>query len=279
MLDPEDLADQIDAQTRRTLEYGRHRFLWTWLAVALLAILTSVSLILAANTAKHQNENVKLTADTAKTQADATAASNEEITKYLKGEQGIPGVPGANGKDGAPGQPGSVPSELPPGPTGPKGATGAAGPPGEPGAAGTPGETGTAGAAGLAGAAGASGEIGAKGATGAKGETGGRGDPGPPGPAGAVGPTGPAGPAAPPLATQTITAVSAFDALLDKQVTANCPAGTTLTGGGFRWVPTSPLIVVVASFPQGNGWFVEARGDALPAGTAWDLTAFAVCTT
>jgi hypothetical protein len=74
---------------------------------------------------------------------------------------------------------------------------------------------------------------------------------------------------------QTVTAVSATDTLAVKSVTATCPTGTVMTGGGVRWVPTSPVITLVASFPQGGGWFVEANGNG--ATFAWELDAFALC--
>lgn len=280
---PDELLDQIHTMTSQTLHYSRARFLATWLAVALLACLTSLALVIAANTARRQNDAVQVSADSAKVTADTAVASNEEIVKYLKGEQGIPGVPGANGKDGAPGQPGSVPSELPPGPAGPKGekgASGAAGVAGPAGTAGPPGLDGVTGSPGAVGATGLAGEIGSAGPKGEKGDTGPQGLIGPEGISGPIGPPGPAGPAGASGLTkvQVVTATTAQDTLTIKSVTATCPSGTLALGGGFRWVPTTELISEVASFPQGNGWFIEVHATSALAPTiAWDATAYVVC--
>ena len=287
--DPNELVDQIDEQNRRTLQYGRKRFLWTWLAMGLLALLIGIALEVAVETAKRQNENVKLSADTANTKADANTASNEEITKYLKGEQGIPGVPGANGKDGTPGLPSSIPgpagptgaagpTSTTPGPAGPAGADGSpstvAGPLGPSGAPGTEGPPGPAGVQGPQGDKGVAGDKGEKGDTGPAGPAG---SAGPAGPAGATGPAGPAA-AAPTLTTTVALAASPNDTATHKQITVTCAAGRA-TGGGFALVPSDPGLDVSASSPVGNtGWSATADQLSLPPGTTWQLLVFAICT-
>lgn len=279
MVDTDDLAKQMDEQARRTLEYGRHRFLWTWLAMALLAVLIAAALEVSVNTAKKQSETVQMTADTANTKADANTASNEEITKYLKGEQGIPGVPGANGKNGAPGQPGSVPSDLPPGPTGPPGKMGSEGPVGPAGALGATGVTGPTGEPGVAGAAGTMGEPGTAGEQGPRGEQGPKGDTGLQGPEGISGPSGAQGPAGPAATPTTAIAINstANDPAPSKQVTATCTTGRA-SGGGFAVVPSTAGVVVTASSPVGNtGWSATAEQGTLASGTNWQLLSFAVC--
>ena len=278
MSSTDELLAEISENTRRTLHYSRARFLATWLVVALLAMLTGVAIILANNAAE---TNLKQTDDIARVAnhtAKTASAQSDQTVAYLRGETGIPGVPGANGKNGSPGQPSSEP-----GPKGDTGATGAVGPIGATGPSGASGGAGAVGATGLPGSVGEPGVPGTDGASGPqgskgdKGDAGARGDPGPAGPAGAVGPAGPAGAAAPPLAPQTITATSALDTFTVKQVTATCPASTTVLSGGFRWVPTTPLINEVASYPQGNGWFVEASANGLAPTIAWNLTVIAVC--
>jgi Collagen triple helix repeat (20 copies) len=274
--DPNQIVDRFDKQNRQALQYGRHRFLWTWLAVGLLAVLTAISLEVAVKTAHRQNESTKVTAVDASATADEAKASNDEVVKYLKGEQGIPGVPGANGKNGSPGLPSSEPGpEGPRGVAGPAGTPGTIGPPGAAstvsgpaGAAGTVGPTGTPGEAGTAGEAGAQGPQGAKGDTGSRGDT---------GPAGPTGPPGPAGPASS-LSTSVAIGSSANDTATHKTALATCPAGTRATGGGFALIPSDPGLDVSASSPVGNtGWNATADQLSLPPGTVWQLLAFAIC--
>jgi hypothetical protein len=294
----ESLLDKIIDSTRNVVHYMRQRFLWTWFAIGLLAILTSFALILATRTAE---TNLKQTDDIAKianTTADSAKAQSDQTTAYLKGEQGIPGVPGANGVDGTPGQPSSVAG--PPGPAGPKGSDGSAGstgPPGSTGSAGPMGPTGAFGAIGPVGPTGATGEAGpagekgatgVPGATGAQGDTGTqgnkgdtgaqgpKGDVGPQGPAGPVGPQGPVG-AAPTITTATVAASSPNDASPQKNVTATCATGK-VTGGGYAILPATSEIVPTTSSTNGNGWQVTANASSSFTGT-WQVLALATCTT
>ena len=206
MTGPDELLTQIQDNTRRALWYARSRFLGTWTAVALLALLTGVALTVAGRSAKtnlQQTEDIARVADTtadqAATTAEGAAESNEQVVAFLRGEQGIPGVPGANGQDGTPGQPGSAGNLGPPGPAGEQGEPGDSGPAGATGPEGAavPGEPGPAGGQGQTGSAGAQGDRGAKGDKGDKGDDGPPGTPGTQGHDGEQGPIGPQGPAGP----------------------------------------------------------------------------------
>lgn len=285
-------TEEHDPEVQELYDEGVHaikhpsldrRFYFTWLVIAVLALMSSVALIASSRVQKDVAESAKMTADTANVKADANTASNEEITKYLKGEQGIAGVPGANGKDGAPGQPGSIPADLPPGPTGPKGSTGASGAAGPAGEAGLEGTAGAPGPAGNAGAAGIPGEIGEQGPKGDKGD---KGDPGVNGLAGnkgdpgAVGPTGPQGPAGVSgiANVQTVVATSASNANPgNKNVSVVCPEGTKVLGGGFDTSPTTFQIVTLLSIPSGNGWDVVAAPNGLDPTVSWSAIAYALC--
>ena len=279
--EPDDLANRIDAQARRTLEYGRHRFLWTWLAVALLAVLTAIALEVSVNTAKRQSDTISDTADTASEQASAAQASTEEVQKYLKGEQGIPGVPGTDGKTGTPGLPSSTPG--PTGKAGPPGVAGETGPQGVAGEASTaPGPSGAMGAAGTTGNPGAPGDTGPKGATGDIGPKGDTGPTGPTGPAGPTGPTGSQGVPGPaqPITTTVVSAASPNDVETVKDVTVTCPSGSVLLSGGYHWVPATGGISAIADEPDAaNGWHVTMVRDTFPANALWQVTVYAVCNT
>jgi cell division protein FtsB len=278
----ESLLDKIIEGTRNLLQYMRNRFLWTWLSIAVLAILTGFSLWLATRTAQTNLKQTDDIARVANTTADSAAKQADQTTAYLKGEQGIPGVPGENGQDGTPGQPSSKPGpQGPPGPDGSKGDPGEAGANGTPGATGPtglPGAAGPLGPVGLAGATGTNGtngEAGPSGAKGEKGDKGNQGDVGPQGPAGPAGPQGPPGPL-PTVTTSTVLAASANDTSPQKVVTANCTSGK-ISGGGYAILPADPNIVATASTPSGTtGWSVTVN--AQPSVTApWQVLAFATC--
>jgi hypothetical protein len=271
----EQLLEEVKKGNKATLRYSRMRLLATWLAIALLAILTACALALAMNAA---DTNLEQTDDIARlANANATHASQQtdDITKYLKGEQGIPGVPGADGSDGAPGLPSSVPGpEGEPGRPGDKGDTGSAGPTGVAGAQGATGTT------GLAGPAGSNGEQGAQGENGVQGSQGPKGDKGDVGPRGEQGAQGPQGPPGNPHEITTTIAVgqSANDTTAHKVVNANCPSGARASGGGFAIVPSDPGIEITASSPVGTtGWSATADLLSLPPGTNWQLLTFAIC--
>ena len=258
------------------MHYVRSRFLWTWLAIGCLALLTGFALVLATQTAEtnlKQTDDIARLAKQTSTQADTTATAakeqSDQTVAYLRGEQGIPGVPGSNGVDGTPGQLSSVA-----GPPGPKGADGEAGSPGTPGTTGTAGPVGPSGAFGAIGPVGPTGNTGPPGENGSNGAKGEKGDPGEDGtagaagaagPAGAQGPPGPAGPTGPPGAGSNVTvnssttaAATPSDTTAIKNLTATCPNGR-ISGGGFAVIPNDPGIIVTASTPVGvTGWQATA---------------------
>jgi Collagen triple helix repeat (20 copies) len=139
----------------------------------------------------------------------------------------------------------------PPGPTGAPGASGLPGPSGVPGASGAAGPSGVPGASGI------------------------------PGPSGVPGPSGPPGSASP-SPTLTVTevqgeAVTFGPNLLGASGTsrAQCPAGTTVTGGGF--LVSNASINYDIKDPVGNGWLATASTGASTSGESSDVQAFAYC--
>lgn len=271
MPDEADPFERLADSQRDVLHYSRARFLATWFCIALLAVMTGVSLIAGVRNARTDLAQTDDIARVASTTADAAAQDTEDITKYLRGEQGIPGVPGASGVAGTPGLPSSEP-----GPAGPAGEPGAAGDPGTAGPMGSVGPVGSSGLPGPDGPAGSEGSQGAKGEKGdegARGAEGPRGEPGAPGPAGAAGPPG----VTPPINTAIAVGSSANDTAAHKTAQATCVTGRA-TGGGFATVPSDPGIDVSASSPVStNGWNATADVLSLPPGTTWQLLAFAVC--
>ena len=281
----ESLLDKIIDSTKNVVRYMRQRFLWTWFAIGLLAVLTAFSLWLATRSAQTNLDQANDIARIANETADSAKKQSDQTTAYLKGEQGIPGVPGANGVDGTPGQPSSVAG--PAGPTGPKGdsgspgANGNAGSTGPMGLAGIAGPLGPIGPAGSSGTNGIDGTVGSEGPQGPKGDKGNQGDKGDvgaQGPAGPAGPQGPAGPAgASTITTATVAAASANDASPQKNVTATCTSGK-VTGGGYAILPATSEIVPTTSSTNGNGWQVTANASPSFTGT-WQVLALATCTT
>ena len=281
--DFDQLTNQLQANNKRTLGYSRSRFLWTWLAIGLLAILTCFTILLALRNADTNLEQTDDIARVAQTTADSAQQSSDDIVAYMRGEQGIPGVPGTDGQDGTPGQPGAAEAGEPgePGDQGPKGDRGEAGSPGPTGPVGSTGPTGVTGTTGSTGpmgepgGSGSPGSDGNDGTSGDQGATGPRGDTGPAGPMGPAGPQGPAGSMAA-LTTSVAVNASANDPNEPKQVTAQCAAGR-VTGGGYAVVPSDPGIIVTASAPNANGWNATAEELSLPVATNWQLFVFAVC--
>ena len=109
---------------------------------------------------------------------------------------------------------------------------------------------------------------------------------GPQGPQGAQGPAGPQGPqgtqgpqgAAGLSNVEIVTKVSSVDSS-DKNVTAQCPAGKKLIGGGAvaHAVFGNPKeLTVLGSYPSGNTWKAVAREAVAYAGN-WILNAYAIC--
>lgn len=129
---------------------------------------------------------------------------------------------------------------------------GAAGPQGPASRDGVDGATGAVGPQGPAGA------VGATGATGAQ------------GPVGATGPQGPAG-----VTTPTTFRVEANSGLLSAltvgHVTAECPAASVVTGGGFLSHGE-----IIASLEIGNGWSVSGKIAGHLTTGGW-VVAYATC--
>lgn len=273
-----DIYEKITEQNEEVLGYSRKRFLGTWLAIAVLALLICVLALTSLRTAStnlDQNEDI---ARVANTTADEAEQSTDDITAYLRGEQGIPGVPGESGQTGTPGLPSSEP-----GPKGDKGDTGTSGSSGPTGAMGSTGSSGPLGGMGPAGSDGVNGEQGSQGENGTTGEQGPKGDKGDQGAQGPKGDTGPAGPAgtAPPLAPPNTTVAvgqSVNDPNTPKTAQATCPAGSRASGGGFAIAPSDPGLIVTASSPVGNtGWNATVEELSLPAATNWQVLVFAIC--
>ncbi len=140
------------------------------------------------------------------------------------------------------------------------------------------GPTGPQGATGAKGATGDTGATGATGANGATGATGARGVQGNTGVQGAIGPQGPPGVSNYSVESQT-TIVSSSASV--GSVTATCPAGDRVLGGG-GGVPTPTAMVVFSSAPASGptvGWTVEAgttTGDSV-GGLGEELYAYVMC--
>ena len=280
--DFDQLVDQVHKGNKQSLQYSRMRFLATWLALALLAILICVTLVASSRNAQTDLEQTDDIARVANTTADDAKQDTDDIVAYMRGEQGIPGVPGTSGVDGSPGLPGESGTgeqgeKGDKGDTGDPGATGPAGTAGSTGSTGPTGPQGAFGAIGPVGPTGAAGEQGPKGEKGDKGDEGARGAEGPTGPMGAQGPQGPAPPFAPP-STVISAGQSANDPNTPKTANATCPSGGRASGGGFAIVPSDPGLIVTASSPVANtGWSVTVEELSFPAADSWQVLAFVTC--
>ena len=276
---PNSLAARLAAASAQTLHYSRKRFLWTWLALGLLALAIAILFLVWNEQANTDEDQTRDIAELSQEKAESAQKDTDAIGAYLRGDQGLPGVPGADGEDGTPGLPGTGEMGAPGGrgPAGPVGPAGPAGPPGPQGppgavtsAAATPGLPGPAGPKGDTGPQGNAGETGARGAAGENGQDGAAGA------NGADGAVGPQGPAGPPTTFQTAFATTASNTATPKNQNATCPAGTRIVGGGFSVDPPDGVRVTV-SLPFGSTvWNVQAQNVTAPG--AWSLTAWAVCT-
>jgi hypothetical protein len=114
--------------------------------------------------------------------------------------------------------------------------------------------------------------AGATGATGPTGTTGAAGTTGSTGPTGAKGTTGATGVSG----YQVVTADTAENTTDYKTVTAFCPAGKKILGGGAAvfWIGT-PRPKLISSFIFNGGWFGQADDNG--GGTTWHLEAQAIC--
>lgn len=176
--------------------------------------------------------------------------------RYSQLDQANPGsdnqIPG---KDGAQGLQGEKGERGPAGPEGPQGERGPEGPEGPEGAQGPTGEKG---------------DKGEKGDTGEQGPQGPQGEQGSQGPQGEQGPQGPAG-----TIGEVVVATNQANwsgGQQNQSLTATCPTGHVVVGGGFAVDSGNASWTVTDSRPDGNGWKVVASG----AGTT-TATVYATC--
>jgi hypothetical protein len=78
-----------------------------------------------------------------------------------------------------------------------------------------------------------------------------------------------------------VSNVSATDAIDDKEIRADCPAGTKLVGGGsaIQHGNDTPSVATYQGYPVANGWEVQAHEtDPEQEGrTPWDLFSVVIC--
>ena len=103
-------------------------------------------------------------------------------------------------------------------------------------------------------------------------------------PAGPQGPAGPAGPAGPSGISgwQIVEADSASDGSATKQVTASCPSGKRVLGGGLQISgPGKQFVASNGAYPSANGASFTGEGQNTLPGTPviWQLKVYAICAT
>lgn len=83
---------------------------------------------------------------------------------------------------------------------------------------------------------------------------------------------------------QQVTAMSAFDSEAHKVVSAACPTGTRVVGGGAQVFPTladanreAAPIVIRMSAPSGDGLWSVIADETVIYTQAWHVTAYAIC--
>ena len=191
----------------------------------------------------------------------------------------------------APGPAGGTGAAGPTGPSGAQGVTGGTGGTGQTGANGNPGPIGPNGVTGPVGGTGGQGGTGTVGGTGSTGTTGSQGLVGQDGPQGGTGGTGGIGPVGPtggvPAVSLVVGPVQAptigggtFAGNFTVASAANCPAGTTLLGGGGHvGLSQGAGGALAASFPQSQSWIaIAVVTHAAPKGTITGQ-AYAFCQT
>jgi hypothetical protein len=128
--------------------------------------------------------------------------------------------------------------------------------------------------AGLAGPRGPAGAVGPRGEAGPASTPG---QPGPPGAPGATGATGPAGPSATTTSTSSVIATVAAGAST-APITATCPTGDTLLGGGGQPGDPSADTLLVASFPSSStAWTVTWHNSSASDIVDGSWTVYALC--
>jgi hypothetical protein len=107
-----------------------------------------------------------------------------------------------------------------------------------------------------------------------------RGPQGPAGPAGAAGPAGPAGPQGPAgiAGFDTVFTTGSSNSVATRSLTAGCPSGKRVVGGGGTVLPANqPGVAITASYMGAdNTWIVRAR-EVSATGGNWSINAVAIC--
>jgi hypothetical protein len=74
-----------------------------------------------------------------------------------------------------------------------------------------------------------------------------------------------------------VSASSAFDSSGNKSITATCPAGWLLVGGGGSISGGDLNVVLRQSFPSASATWTAGAAETDPTGGNWSVTAYAVC--
>lgn len=104
----------------------------------------------------------------------------------------------------------------------------------------------------------------------------------PAGPAGPAGPGGPAGPQGPAGASayQSVFSTSAVDSAPTKTLTASCPAGKRVLGGGVALSPaTTPGVALTSSYMSNETTWTGAAREVVATTSAWGLNVVVICAT
>lgn len=100
------------------------------------------------------------------------------------------------------------------------------------------------------------------------------------GPQGPAGPSGAAGPQGPPGTSgrETIFTTSPITSVSYKALTAACPAGKQVLGGGAAIAPAAAAtaVAITSSYLSGTTWVAAARETAVFAGN-WSLNTVVIC--
>jgi hypothetical protein len=205
-----------------------------------------------------------------------------------QGPAGLDGAAGAAGPQGPAGLDGAVGSAGPQGPAGldgvagpqgPAGLDGAAGPAGPQGLVGPQGPAGPDGAPGAAGPMGPQGPQGNGGPAGPAGPAGSPGTQGVPGVAGPMGPMGPQGLAGGVTGYELVSVSSANNDVSPKSLTATCPAGKVVMGGGAVNNATSNIVLDLNGPAGNNAWSARMTKFLGGGNFDWTLTVSAICGT